>query len=115
MRYNLEFPDVQVSGTQFEGAPNNLKIRQSKVLTLSKKYANVWEYDAIQIGIRISTGQTVFIATDKWFEDQFGHDVTVTTIPFEQNQKAYYGRGRSASGAVKRPTLLCTRAENDTR
>lgn len=59
---DLEFPSTQFSGTIIDIAPNPLiENYQENVITLQKKNAYPWEYDALKIGDTYFDGQnTVF-------------------------------------------------------
>lgn len=48
---DLEFPEVQVSGTVIELSEKPISDNKTtKIVTLEKKYANQWEIDAIAVG-----------------------------------------------------------------
>ncbi len=64
---DLEFPSVQISGTviQLDTKPIEEKL-VTKIITLTKKNAYPWEYDAIQVGDKYFDGeQSVFEILDK--------------------------------------------------
>jgi len=64
---DLEFPEVQVSGTVMELSENPFKEnRINKTIRLQKKYADQWEADAIEIGDTYYNGvETVAEILDK--------------------------------------------------
>lgn len=89
---DLEFPDVQVSGTITRMSSKPFKDKTvKKTLTLVKKYANAWEYDAIQIGDSYFDGtDKVFTVMDKWFEEQWvTYEATGNNYPIETEPKKH--------------------------
>lgn len=64
---DLEFPSVQFSGTIIDMSDKlSTDLYIEKTVTLTKKYAYPWEYEAIQTGDSYSDGEeTVFTILDK--------------------------------------------------